>query len=78
MTCRGARQRSLLAVLWKRFRERFARYFEHQDYRFSPHILPEHLFALGFQLRRAFEHTFFYIIGHSHATAGIIMKSPAK
>lgn len=71
MRLQGTPHRSHVKDFWKRYRVRFSDYFEITGYRFSPHVLPHHLFALGFQLRRAFENTFYFIIGKSLAAADL-------
>ena len=65
---RASRQR-FLKGFWARYRRRFAELLEIDGYTFSSHLQPAHLFALGYQLRRAFEHTFYFIIGQSLAAA---------
>jgi DNA-binding NtrC family response regulator len=53
---------------WKPFRDDFRRYFDIPGLTFHQANNPAHVFACFFQIRRAFHHIFYYIIGASKAT----------
>ncbi len=55
--------------LWKRFAADVERFFAPGDRRFPEPTDPAFLFALGFQIRRAFHHTFRHIYGGSEPAA---------
>lgn len=60
-----------LTKLWRRFQKSVAHYFHPGGVRLPTAYDDAHMFAIFFQLRRAFFHVFYFIVGRSPAAASL-------